>query len=103
MNKFRAEDADNYHASLYALVENINRLAPMARSKDRDEEAKMRFLREAVQSRTEWGLIAAARVTEKCSYQIHISSMHSSLRYLAIFKKSNNKKNVADQHVYMRK
>lgn len=75
----------------------------MARPKDRDEEAKVRFLREAVRG-TEWGLRATSHVTDKYSYQSNISAMNTSLRDLALFKKACNKENNdTGQSQFMRK
>lgn len=55
----------------------------MAKPKDQDEEAKVRFLLEAVGG-TYWKLRAAARVMDRKSYQSHISALNTSLCELAI-------------------
>lgn len=75
----------------------------MAHQKDRDEEAKVSFLLEAVQG-TEWGLRATSRVTDKYSYQSHISALNTSFRDLALLKQACNKGNTeTGQSQYMRK
>lgn len=69
---------------------------------NRDEEAKVRFLLEAVRE-TEWGIRYTSHVTDINSYQGHISAMNTSHRDLALFRRANNKENDSGQHQYMRK
>lgn len=61
------------HAALDNLIENVKRISPMDNPKDRDEEDKLRYLKEAVKG-TDWGIRAATRVTDKQSYQSMISA-----------------------------
>lgn len=46
----------------------MNKLAPMANRNDRNEEAKTRFLREAV-TETKWSLKNAIKLTDCRSYK----------------------------------
>lgn len=92
-----SEVAEDDHAALDSLVERIIRLTPMARSKDLDEEAKIRSLIEAVRG-TEYGMRATSRVTYRNSYQNLISAMNTSLCDLALFRKANDKDNPDEGH-----
>lgn len=56
------------HTALDFLIARIKKLAPMARVKNLDEEAKTCFLREAVAG-TEWSLRASINLTGLLSYQ----------------------------------
>lgn len=79
------------HQALDTLIEKIIRLNPMTRLKDRDEEDKIRFLREAVRG-AEWGLREPSRVTESNYYQSLIYALNTSLRDLALYRTANSKK-----------
>lgn len=76
----KGEEVDD-HKCLDRLIERINELTPMVRPKYRDEEAKVRILRDANMG-TEWGLRASARVTYRKSYQSLIYALYESQRDL---------------------
>lgn len=66
LNDVREAGDDNY-AALDKPTTMINQLCPMARVKDRDDEAKVRFLSRAVIG-TAWGLSALQRIPSKLPY-----------------------------------
>lgn len=51
------EDGDDDYVVLARLTERANHLPPMARAKDREDEARVRFITKAV-GRTKWELAA---------------------------------------------
>lgn len=77
MEDVREEDDDEY-AALDRLTTRIDQLTPMARPKDRDDEAKVRFLSSAVNG-TAWGLSALQRLPAERSYQRLINQRASYL------------------------
>lgn len=66
---------------LERLIERMNRLTSMARPKYRDEESKVRILREETMG-TECLLRESGRVTDRKSYQSLISALNCSQRDL---------------------
>lgn len=82
LEDFRKLQDEDDRAPLNHLVRKIKLLAPMARCKDRDEEAKVRLLRSAVVG-TSWDLKVASAFFDYKSYQeltnaISISQQHIS-------------------------
>lgn len=85
----RDNEEDDY-AALESLVARIDRLAPMAKKKDRDEDAKIGFLKEAVVG-TQWGLRAASMLPHNHTFQELINALNTAQRDI-------HRHTAADQH-----
>lgn len=79
----REDDKDDY-AALDKLAKRINKLAPMARIKDCDDEENMKFLIKAV-SGTKWRLHAKQKIPTGPSFQRLTRALYTSVRKLDTF------------------
>lgn len=84
----RNDDEDDY-ATLERPTKRVNELAPMARVKDKDNEAKVRLLTKAV-SGTRWGLHAQQRVPVEPSFQSLTNALYESMRELGTYQQKES-------------
>lgn len=83
--------------ALEKLAQPIDQLASLARIKDRDDEAKVRFLTRAVIG-TQWGLSSLQRTPNETSCQRFINALYTSMRELETYKveKQHPEKKIID-------
>lgn len=75
----RENDGDDDYAALEALITRIVRLATMAKEKDREEDAKIAFMKEAVVG-TAWGLPSSSMLRTEHSFQDILNALNTSER-----------------------
>lgn len=83
------DEGDEYEA-LHQHTKRINQFAPMARPRDHDDEANVRFLTKAVEG-TEWTLNSQRRLPTEPSFQILRNEHYSSMRELDAFRDGSAK------------
>lgn len=74
-------DGSDDQSALKNLARRINEMVPLAKSKERDEEEKERYLRNGVVG-TDWGLRAMIRTGEQPSLQSIVNALGDSQREL---------------------
>lgn len=82
------KDNDVDYAALVGSTKRINQLAPIARSKDNDYEAKVRFMTKAV-TRTTRGLHAQQRILPQQSFQCLANALYMAMRELVTFPRNH--------------
>lgn len=84
---FREKDDEDY-AALDKLTKRINQFSQMARTKDKDDGARVRFLTRAVVG-IPWGLCALQSVSSEPSYQRLVNALYTSMRELDPYESKN--------------